>query len=402
MDGRCGSVLALLIVVGLMMTAVPALAQASDGDGPHAEALPPVQYAPVNNVTLAYRSFGSGEPLLLICGFGATMDQWNSTFVSLLAAQYRVITYDHRGMGYSSYGSTPSSIQQYADDAAALIHYLGYSSANTYGTSMGSTVSQQLVISHPDAVRKMTLSSATYSIHIPECTLLLDLIEYQATNMNQTQGVRDEATANLNWSGSWDLLPTIQNHILLIVGTADLLTPDPVSVQIASQINGSWVMRFTDIPHSGQSYAPVQYAQGVLTFLAMNEAPYQTTVPDAPTGLCAAESGGRVQLQWTPPMYNGNSSILSYSVYRSTSAAGPFLRITSVAGTWYNDTEVENGRNYWYKVSASNAMGQGMSSAVLEAVPQGGVSGSEMFGAVVLILVLIATVAIVVAATRRK
>ncbi|GAB6286098.1 MAG: hypothetical protein STSR0009_22990 [Methanoregula sp.] len=32
----------------------------------------PVQYAQVNGVTLGYREFGSGEPLLVVQGFGAT------------------------------------------------------------------------------------------------------------------------------------------------------------------------------------------------------------------------------------------------------------------------------------------------------------------------------------------
>jgi pimeloyl-ACP methyl ester carboxylesterase len=399
MDGNRGKTFAALLVISML--ALSALPYLPSGEAATAEALPPVQYAPVNNVTLGYRSYGSGEPLILICGFGATMDQWNATFVSLLATQYRVITYDHRGMGYSSYGTTPSSIEQYADDAVALMNYLGYSSMNTYGTSMGSTISQQLVISHPDAVRKMVLSSATYSIHIPECAILLDLIEYQATNMNQTQGVRDEATANLNWSGSWDLLPTIQKHILLIVGTADLLTPDPVSVQIASQVNGSWVMRFTGIPHSGQSYAPIQYAEGVIAFLNMNEAPYVATVPGSPFGLSAVDANGKVELSWQAPVYNGNSTILAYQVFRASNSTGPFTQIASVSSPYYNDTGLANGQYYWYKVRATNAIGSSGFSAPINAAAQSdGDMMALLIAAAIIILLVVALVVVLV--TRKK
>jgi hypothetical protein len=239
-------------------------------------------------------------------------------------------------------------------------------------------------------------------VRIPECSILLGILEYQSTNMNQTQGVRDEAMANLNWSGSWDLLPSIQKHILLIVGTADLLTPDPVSVQMASQINGSWVMRFTDIPHSGQSYAPVQYAQGVTVFLGMNEAPYQSTVPGVPINLCAPKLNGQVCLEWLPPMTNGNMSITGYNVYRAANTTGPFVLIGSSLSTYYNDSTADNGATYWYKVSASNAMGTGMYSNIVEVTPQGSGSSNELFGAVIVILVLLLVLVIVVWASRKK
>jgi len=62
----------------------------------------PVNYVSVNGVELGYREFGSGEPLLLIMGFGGTMDTWNETFVWELAQDYKIITFDNRGVGYSS------------------------------------------------------------------------------------------------------------------------------------------------------------------------------------------------------------------------------------------------------------------------------------------------------------
>src|SRR5208337_3214066 len=62
----------------------------------------PVQYADVNGVRIGYREFGSGEPLLMICGFNGTMNtMWNGTFLGILASQYHVYIYDNRGMGYS-------------------------------------------------------------------------------------------------------------------------------------------------------------------------------------------------------------------------------------------------------------------------------------------------------------
>ena len=154
---------------------------------------PPVQYAEVNGVSLGYREYGAGEPLLLICGFGATMDMWNATFIGILAENFHVYVYDHRGMGYSSDNNVTHTIQMYADDAVGMMHALGYQSMNIYGTSMGSTISQQILISHPESVRKAVLSSASYSVRIPECALLLATLESVAGNTSYSLGVREEA-----------------------------------------------------------------------------------------------------------------------------------------------------------------------------------------------------------------
>ncbi|MCX6694361.1 MAG: alpha/beta fold hydrolase [Methanomicrobiales archaeon] len=233
----------------------------------------PVQFAKVNGVTLGYREFGSGEPLLMAQGFGATIDDWNETFIGILASKYHVYTYDHRGMGYSSDNNATPTIALYADDAAELMPALGYDSMNVYGVSMGSTVSQQLVIDHPERIRKLVLDSVTYSIRIPETKLLYDLIVVSGVNPNQTEGVHKESQANLAWSGSWDRLSGINKTVMLVVGTADVLTPQAVTVQIAGQINGSWLVRFKGLPHFGSKYAPVQYGENALDFLSMDESP---------------------------------------------------------------------------------------------------------------------------------
>jgi pimeloyl-ACP methyl ester carboxylesterase len=257
-------------VTGLPVT------QAVRGAQPVSFNATPVQYAKVNGVTLGYREFGSGEPLLMVQGFGATIDDWNETFIGILASKYHVYTYDHRGLGYSSDNNATPTIALYADDAAALMPALGYDSMNVYGVSMGSSVSQQLVIDHPERVRKLVLDSVTYSIRIPETKLLYDVIVVSGVNPDQTGGVHRESQANLAWSGSWDHLSGINKSVMLVVGTADVLTPQTVTVQMAGQINGSWLVRFKGLPHFGSKYAPVQYGENALDFLGMDESPIYT------------------------------------------------------------------------------------------------------------------------------
>jgi pimeloyl-ACP methyl ester carboxylesterase len=233
----------------------------------------PVQYKEVNGIRLAYREFGAGEPLLMITGFGNTMDQWNASFIGILASKYHVYTYDNRGMGYSGDDNATPTIRLYADDAAGMIPALGYDSMHVYGVSMGSVMAQQLTIDHPGRVRKLVLDSNSYSIRIPETVLLFNRINETATNPDVPNGVREEALANLAWNGSWDGLAGIHKDVMLVTGTNDILTPDSISVRMAGQINGSWLVRFRGVPHAGSSYAPVQYGENALAFLGTDESP---------------------------------------------------------------------------------------------------------------------------------
>lgn len=254
------------------ITSAPAV-QAASPPQPVSFNATPVQYAHVNGVLLGYREFGSGEPLLMLQGFGNTIDDWNETFIGILASKYHVYAYDQRGMGFSSDDNATPTIALYSDDAAALMPALGYDSMHVYGVSMGSSVSQQLVIDHPERVRKLVLDSVTYDIRIPETRLLFGIIESEALNASTPEGVRREAQANLAWNGSYDGLSGIRKDVMLVVGTEDILTPQAVAVRIAGQINGSWLVRFKGLPHVGSHYAPVEYGENALYFLGMDESP---------------------------------------------------------------------------------------------------------------------------------
>ncbi|AKB18596.1 acetoin dehydrogenase E2 subunit dihydrolipoyllysine-residue acetyltransferase [Methanosarcina sp. WWM596] len=231
----------------------------------------PVKYVSVNGVELGYREFGSGEPLLLIMGFGGTMDTWNKTFVWELAQDYRIITFDNRGVGYSSDDGGNYSLKLFANDTAGLLEALEIPEANVFGTSMGASIAQELALNYPEKVDKLIFSSATYSINAPEAGLLKSMFQSFAGNSEMSPTIRKQADANLRWNGTYEHLPEIRSKTLLLVGTEDEYTPPGIDLAMAEKIQEAEVIVFEGAKHSGERYSPEKYSETTLDFLKQEE-----------------------------------------------------------------------------------------------------------------------------------
>jgi pimeloyl-ACP methyl ester carboxylesterase len=99
---------------------------------------------------------GAGDPLLLIMGLGATLEWWHN-IRPVLAARFRTILFDNRGVGRSDVPPAPYSIEQMADDAAAVLDAAAVTRAHVVGLSMGGCIAQELVLRHPARVRSLVL-----------------------------------------------------------------------------------------------------------------------------------------------------------------------------------------------------------------------------------------------------
>jgi pimeloyl-ACP methyl ester carboxylesterase len=109
-----------------------------------------------DGVEVEHAVTGEGEPLLLVMGTGGSMPLWGPV-MEPLAERYRVIVYDHRGLGGSPQSVGEVSTRSLADDAAAVLDAMDIDSAHVIGWSLGSAVSQELAINHPDKVRSLVL-----------------------------------------------------------------------------------------------------------------------------------------------------------------------------------------------------------------------------------------------------
>ncbi|MEV6351281.1 alpha/beta fold hydrolase [Streptomyces hydrogenans] len=109
-------------------------------------------------------------PLLLVMGAQAPGLNWPDELVALLAARHRVIRYDHRDTGRSTWAfdEKPYPLSRLAEDAVAVLDAFGVGRAHAVGMSLGGLLTQLLVADHPDRLLTATvigtaaLSTAPY------------------------------------------------------------------------------------------------------------------------------------------------------------------------------------------------------------------------------------------------
>ncbi|KQY46099.1 alpha/beta fold hydrolase [Cellulomonas sp. Root137] len=122
-------------------------------------ALAPTRTLTVNGVTYAYRELGpqGGIPVVLFVHLGATLDNWDPRIVDPIAAGRHVIAFDNRGVGAST-GDVPDNVEAMADDAYTFLRALGFDTIDIFAFSLGGFIAQDLVVKHPELVRKLVLT----------------------------------------------------------------------------------------------------------------------------------------------------------------------------------------------------------------------------------------------------
>lgn len=117
----------------------------------------PAEYIDLGERTIAYRSIGTGRPLLLCMRFRGTMDLWDPAFLDALSANgFRVIVFDYTGLGLST--GTPSyNPLDLANDPLDLIAALKLDNVVLGGWSLGGLAVQVVMAQHPETISHLVL-----------------------------------------------------------------------------------------------------------------------------------------------------------------------------------------------------------------------------------------------------
>jgi pimeloyl-ACP methyl ester carboxylesterase len=114
-------------------------------------------YAVVNGLKMYYEIHGTGKPLVLLHGaFG-----WATVYPSL-AKNRQVIAVELQGHGHTGDIDRPLSIEQMADDTAALLEHLKIGKADFFGYSMGGNVALGIAIRHPNVVDRLAINGSNF------------------------------------------------------------------------------------------------------------------------------------------------------------------------------------------------------------------------------------------------
>jgi pimeloyl-ACP methyl ester carboxylesterase len=120
----------------------------------------PVRVAQTGLGAVGYRVIGNGPPLVLIMGYGGTMETWDWRFVDALAQRYRVVIFDNAGLGPTAPVRAPLTIDAMANQTSALISALRLNQPDVLGWSMGSMIAQALAVLHPGQVNRLVLCAS--------------------------------------------------------------------------------------------------------------------------------------------------------------------------------------------------------------------------------------------------
>lgn len=298
----------LLSLAAVVVLALPASAAAA-ATPPTAF---PVQTVSVNGATLAYRVLNpdeQGRPLVLICGYGFTMTEWDPAFVERLAEGRKVILFDNRGIGRSSGPVKGLTIKTMATDTARLIRALKLRRPDVLGWSMGGYIAQELALDSPRLVHRLILASTdpgspharqpgpsvVATLTNPNLTPedLLPILfppDQEAAGGAYLQAVssqpnltaadfstppetmREQQLANAQrWygrgHGTYARLAKLRAHTLIGYGTRDVVVPPGNAKLLAKRIKHRTLMRVPDAGHAFLFQDPAAKAAAFARFL---------------------------------------------------------------------------------------------------------------------------------------
>ena len=119
-----------------------------------------------NGIELYYELHGPEGAPLLVLNNGIIMNATTSWAfqTKALAQKYRILQYDCRGQGQSEHPASPYSMEQHADDLAALLTHLGYEKAHITGISYGGEVAQAFGLIYPERTLSLILADTVSEV----------------------------------------------------------------------------------------------------------------------------------------------------------------------------------------------------------------------------------------------
>lgn len=229
--------------------------------------------ARVRGIDLTYEEHGRGFPVVLLHGFPFNRTMWREQ-VDALKESCRIITPDLRGFGETGVTPEPATMEQMAQDVAALLDDLDIKRAVIGGLSMGGYVTLAFYRLFPLRVRGLVLADTRAEADTEEARQNRELTARRALEQGMhaiAEAMMPRLLAPATFSDRPDVVERVRSMIvatnpkgaaaasrgmalrrdqtgllfniiaptLLLVGSEDVLTPPPLSEAMRREIRGS-------------------------------------------------------------------------------------------------------------------------------------------------------------------
>lgn len=254
--------------------------------------------ATVNGIELAHDVAGArGRPwVMLVHGFPFTRASWAAQ-VAALAPDFRVLTWDPRGLGESPLGPAPQPLEAYVDDLLGLMTAVGAERAGLAGLSMGGYIALRAVEKAPARFwaialcdtrseadtdeAKLGRATAIQTLHragvepfvrslLPKLVLRPDsaagraLLEQMLSQ--EATGLANALAAMQGRTDTTASLAKISVPTLVLVGDGDALTPPPASRDLAARIPNARLTVLENAGHVSNLDAPEAFSAALTGF----------------------------------------------------------------------------------------------------------------------------------------
>ena len=118
-----------------------------------------IRHVDVEELRIRVSVRGTGRPLLLIMGIGASLDLWGPFETAIAGRGIQTIAYDAPGTGESTQYRRPRRIPGLARTVVGLLDALGHDRVDVLGVSFGGGVAQELAHLAPQRVRRLVLAA---------------------------------------------------------------------------------------------------------------------------------------------------------------------------------------------------------------------------------------------------
>lgn len=224
-----------------------------------AQGQPPGTMVQLNDIEMHYQIVGSGEPLLLLHGFGGCGDDWQPV-IQVLAKQFQLIIPDLRGHGWSTNPAKTFTHRQSAADVLALLDHLALQHVRAMGISTGGMTLLHMATRQPERTEAMVLIGATSYFPSQARAIMAASRDKTPPGVRERQQKcakrggeqADELSAQfMAFKDSYDdmnfttpYLSTIKARTLIVHGDRDIFFPVTIPVEMYQAIRGAelWIV----------------------------------------------------------------------------------------------------------------------------------------------------------------